>query len=199
MAAPLTLLLILFILLVAGLQVWPKPSRQARHPTTPRLPRPRTPDNYPLCRQPHYPVPPPSPLRTPVKPWSERKSHRGAHKHASTAGYACPNPNCLYEGIPDPEVHALVGYGRHGQQERIQDFRCQACGTKFTVRRNIPLYRLKTASHRVAEVLSAMGPKASTSAPPPGFSAMAKVRSARGSRVPDCKPMACTAAPCTMS
>ena len=40
--------------------------------------------------------------------------------------------------------------------ERIQTFRCQACHTTFTARRHTPLYRLKTPSHQVAMVLSAL-------------------------------------------
>ena len=34
--------------------------------------------------------------------------------------------------------------------------RYQACTTSFSTRRDTPLYRLKTASHRVAQVLSAL-------------------------------------------
>ena len=50
----------------------------------------------------------------------------------------------------------LFGDGKHGQAEQIQTFRCQACRTTFTSRRNTPLYRLKTPSYRVAMVLSAL-------------------------------------------
>jgi IS1 family transposase len=50
----------------------------------------------------------------------------------------------------------LVGDGTHGKTERIQTFRCQACQTTFSARRDTPLYRLKTASYRVAEVLAAL-------------------------------------------
>jgi IS1 family transposase len=50
----------------------------------------------------------------------------------------------------------LFGDGKHGQAERIQTFRCQACRTTFTARRHTPLYRLKTPSHQVAVVLSAL-------------------------------------------
>src|SRR5262249_1942799 len=39
---------------------------------------------------------------------------------------------------------------------RIQTLRCQACGTTFSTRRDTPLYRLKTASSRVAEVLTSL-------------------------------------------
>jgi IS1 family transposase len=74
----------------------------------------------------------------------------------NTEGFACPNPQCLYAGITDAQIHALVGDGKHGSAERIQTFRCQACHTTFTARRNTPLYRLKTPSHHIAVVLSAL-------------------------------------------
>jgi hypothetical protein len=53
-------------------------------------------------------------------------------------------------------VHALVGDGSEGKCERIQSLRCQACGRTFSARRDTPLYRLKTASVRAAEVLTAL-------------------------------------------
>ena len=53
----------------------------------------------------------------------------------------------------DPAIHALVADGHHGKYERIQDLKCQACGHKFTMRRQTVLYRLKTHSARVAEAL----------------------------------------------
>ncbi len=74
----------------------------------------------------------------------------------NTEGYACPNQKCPYFGITDAHIHALVGDGKHGHAERIQTFRCQACRTTFTARRNTPLYRLKTPSHQIAMVLSAL-------------------------------------------
>ena len=73
-----------------------------------------------------------------------------------TVGFACPNPMCLYFGITDDQIHALVGDGKHGHAERIQTFRCRACRTTFSARRDTPLYRLKTPSHQVAIVLSAL-------------------------------------------
>jgi IS1 family transposase len=63
---------------------------------------------------------------------------------------------CAYYRITDAQIHALVGDGIHGTDERIQTFRCQACKTTFTARRDTPLYRLKTASQRVGEVLTAL-------------------------------------------
>jgi IS1 family transposase len=74
----------------------------------------------------------------------------------NTEGFACPNHQCPYFGITDAQIHALVGDGKHGSAERIQTFRCQACHTTFTSRRNTALYRLKTPSQQIARVLSAL-------------------------------------------
>jgi transposase-like protein len=74
----------------------------------------------------------------------------------NTEGFACPNPQCVYCRITDAQVHALVGDGTHGRAERIQTFRCQACRTTFTARRDTPLYRLKTPSQQIALVLAAL-------------------------------------------
>jgi hypothetical protein len=71
-------------------------------------------------------------------------------------GYACPRQDCSYYGITDSAKHALVGDGHHGKGTRIQDFRCQACGTKVTARWGTPLYGLRTPASRVGEVLSAL-------------------------------------------
>jgi IS1 family transposase/transposase-like protein len=90
------------------------------------------------------------------RPWCEVKSRRGAPKRVNTEGSACPNQMCPYFGITDARVHALVGDGKHGQAERIQTFRCQACRTTFTARRHTPLYRLKTPSPHIGMVLSAL-------------------------------------------
>jgi transposase-like protein len=49
----------------------------------------------------------------------------------------------------DERVHALVGDDQHGKYEAIQNLRGQACGKKFSVRRDTVLYRLKTHSARV--------------------------------------------------
>ena len=50
----------------------------------------------------------------------------------------------------------LFGDGTHGHAERIQTVRGPACHTTFTARRHTPLYRLKTPSHQIAMVLSAL-------------------------------------------
>jgi len=74
-------------------------------------------------------------------------------KKISTEGYFCPNVGCEYYGITDEETHALVGDGEHGKWEAIQDLKCEACGKKFTIRKNTVLYRLKTVSGLVEKIL----------------------------------------------
>ena len=126
----------------------------AKRGTLHRLLKPRTPDDCPACR--HASTAPSAAGPAPVRPWCEVKSRRGAPKRVNTEGFACPNRQCPYFGNTEARVHALVGDGKHGQAEPIQTFRCQACRTTFTSRRNTPLYRLKTPSHQVAMVLSAL-------------------------------------------
>ena len=53
-------------------------------------------------------------------------------------------------------MHALIGYGHHGTTDHIQDFLCQACGTKISARRDTALFQIKTPPQRVGEVLSAL-------------------------------------------
>jgi IS1 family transposase/transposase-like protein len=115
---------------------------------------PRTPLDCPACRLASTASSGGEPA--PVRPWREVKSRRGAPKRVNTEGFACPNQQCPYYEITDAQIHALVGDGKHGRAEKIQTFRCQACRTTFTARRNTPLYRLKTPSHQVAVVLSAL-------------------------------------------
>ena len=134
---------------------WRRQSRTASAQLT-RLLKPRTPDACPLCRQQAATAPALLSPHPPVPPWSTIKSRRGAPKRIDTQGFACPNRSCPYYHITDAQIHALVADGAHGRCERIQTFRCQACGVTFSARRNTPLYRLKTASHRIVEVLSAL-------------------------------------------
>ena len=125
----------------------------AIHSSVHRLLKPRTPDDCPVCR---LASPAVEPASVPVRPWREVKSRRGAPKRIPTDGFACPNHRCVYFGITDASIHALVGDGKHGQAERIQTFRCQACRSTFSARRDTPLYRLKTSSQQIAVVLSAL-------------------------------------------
>ena len=128
----------------------------ARRTTLHRLLKPRCPDDCPACRLVSTASSAGGPVPASVRPWREVKSRRGAPKRVNTDGYACPNLKCPYFGITDNQIHALVGDGRHGRAERIQTFRCQACRTTFSARRYTPLYRLKTPSHQIAVVLSAL-------------------------------------------
>jgi IS1 family transposase/transposase-like protein len=63
---------------------------------------------------------------------------------------------CPYYGITNAQIHALVANGHHGRSDHIQDFRCQACGSKVTARWGTALYHLKTPPARIGEVLSAL-------------------------------------------
>jgi hypothetical protein len=128
----------------------------AKRTGLPRLLKPRCPDDCPACRLATPASLGRGPAPGPVRPWREIKSRRGAPKRIPTDGFACPNRQCTYFGNTDAHWHALVGDGKHGKAEPIQTFRCQACRTTFTSRRNTPLYRLKTSSQQVAVVLSAL-------------------------------------------
>ena len=128
----------------------PSPRGEVKPTTVHRLLKPRSPDDCPTCRLGSTPSLGREPAPAPVRPWREVKSRRGAPKRVNTDGFTCPNPRCLYFGITDVSIHALVGDGKQGQAERIQTFRCQACHTTFTARRNTPLYRLKTPSHAIS-------------------------------------------------
>ena len=121
-----------------------------------RLLKPRSPDDCPVCRLASTGASSGGPVPALVRPWREVKSRRGAPKRIHTEGFACPNPQCTYFGITDAHLHALVGDGKHGQVERIQTFRCQACRITFTTRLHTPFYRLKTPSQQVSVVLSAL-------------------------------------------
>jgi len=124
--------------------------------TVHHLLKPRTLLDCPFCRLACPPSPSARPASAAVRPWGEVKSRRGAPKRVNTQGFACLNQQCLYFGITDSHMHALVGDGKHGRVEHIQMFRCQDCHATFTAKRNTPLYLLKTPSHQIAMVLSAL-------------------------------------------
>jgi len=135
----------------------PSSSRgEAKRTALQRLLKPRCPDDCHACRLASTASSGAGPAPAPVRPWPEVKSRRGAPKRIDTEGFACPNPQGAYFGISDAQIHALVGDGRYGHAERIQTFRCQTCHTTFSARRHTPLYRLKTPSHQIAIVLTAL-------------------------------------------
>jgi hypothetical protein len=139
-----------------------------------RLLVPRSPDDCPACRLASASSLGVGLAPGPVRPWREVKSRRGAPKRIDTQGFACPNPTCRYFGIIDDQIHALVGDGKHGRAEQIQTFRCQACRTTFTARRDTPLYRLKTPSRTLSPSCCQRLPKGWILPLQSGFSAFDK-------------------------
>ncbi len=93
-----------------------------------------------------------------IIPYAQRKSPRGRRTSLDTDGLACPNPGCPYFQITDATLHALMGYGYHRRPEPIRDFYGQAGHPlrEFTARRQTALYRLKSPSIHVAQVLHAV-------------------------------------------
>lgn len=161
MAADICWLIIVGMLCCLAL-TWRWRFRQPHAPSTAlattvqRCLKPRTPADCPACRCQSTAAPARVPPRSSPRPWCELKSRRGAPKRISTDGFACLNRACAYYRITDAQVHALVGDGTHGKHEHIQTFRCQACRVTFSARRHTPSYRLKTASHQVGLVLTAV-------------------------------------------
>ena len=134
--------------------------RHAWHRALPYLPKrirrlhPSTPNDCPHCRlasTPRWDVPPSA-----VRPWRDGRSRRGAPRRVPTDGYACRNPRCPSYANTDAQIHALVAAGRQGRTDRIQQFRCQACGAKVSARWGTALAHLKTPPARIGEVLSAL-------------------------------------------
>lgn len=120
-------------------------------PRKPRVMKPKSERDCPFCVKEKGAHKSPQPGMP--EPWRLRKGQGGPKKQQSTQGYFCPTPECEYYRITDESIHALVGYGSHGKQELIRDLKCQACGKKFTSRRNTDLYRLKTKSGLVEKIL----------------------------------------------
>jgi len=152
--------IVLLILLVIILVLLAWGCRHAWHRAPAWLPKrmrqlhPSTPDDCPLCRQAataYQGLPAPS-----VRPWRDGHTRRGAPRRVPTDGYACRNPRCLYYANTDAQIHALVAAGRQGRTDRIQQFRCQACGAKVSARWGTALSHLKTPPARIGEVLSAL-------------------------------------------
>ncbi len=110
--------------------------------------KPRTPEDCPACRLEKQWVVLEHP-RT-ARPWSAVKSRRGRPKTHDTDGQACMNPRCEYYKDTDGSHHALRWDGTRNQGEATPSFECGACGSKHTARLGTPMYRLKTASQRVA-------------------------------------------------
>ena len=128
-------------------------TRAAQALRTPKPLTPRPPTDCPDCQAQPAPSLKLRPADPPPPPWSHVRSRRGRQKVISTAGYACHHPKGAYRLITDARVHALVADGRHGH-DHIRDFRGQACGHKFSYRRDTALYRLRTPSRIICFVLA---------------------------------------------
>ncbi|HEX9413765.1 MAG TPA: hypothetical protein VF916_09715 [Ktedonobacterales bacterium] len=87
-----------------------------------------------------------------ARSWSEVKSRRGRPKEHDTDGQACMEPSCEYYKDTDGTHHALRWDGPRNRSEATPSLECGACGRKHTLRLGRPMYRLKTASERVALV-----------------------------------------------
>jgi len=87
-------------------------------------------------------------------PWESCKGVGGPNKTVETEGHCCDNPDCRYFLIRDAHWHALVGNGVRGETDTIQRLLCQACGNRFTVRRDTALRHLKTAPERIELALN---------------------------------------------
>ena len=103
------------------------------------------------------PVQPTTPVHPLVDRWADSvepaRRGRGWPKTVITHGFACPNPECNFYNQPDSRKHKLIGHGRHGKHEPIQDLLCNACNHKFSVRRNTALFRLHTPTQNIEQSL----------------------------------------------
>ena len=133
---------------------WQGNSGEEKKTRTPKPLKPKTPDDCAIGREEKGSPPKEIQPGQLPRPWNEVRNRRGHKKSIFTQGYACNNRKCAFFHIMDERVHALVGYGHHRKSERIQDLMCQACGKKFSVRRDTVLYRLKSHSEKVALMLS---------------------------------------------
>jgi IS1 family transposase len=122
-----------------------------------RLLKPRTPDDCPACRLASTPSLGGGTVPADVASLERRQKPPGSPPLAYPpkgspvrTGSACTLATLTLE------YTRLFGDGKHGQAERIQTLRCQACRITFSARRDTPLYHLKTPSHQVAMVLSAL-------------------------------------------
>ena len=136
------------ILLVSALALLVWRCRYAWQRAVPSLPKrirrlhPSTPDDCPHCRPAvtlHQELPASS-----IRPWGDGGNHRGAPRQVPTDGYAYRKSECTYFGIIVGQSHALVADGHQGRTDRIQQFRCQACGANVSARWGTALAHLKT-------------------------------------------------------
>jgi len=109
------LLLLLFVLMFSLARLcslcWPhhgpvQSAAATRCTPLQRLLKPRTPLDCPACSLSCAYSSVVGPAPSPVRPWREMKSRRGAPKRVNTEGFACPNQQCPYSGITNTHIHA---------------------------------------------------------------------------------------------
>lgn len=128
----------------------------------PRTLKPKSEKDCPHCEKGHAQT-----LASPetaLVPYDQTKGKGGRKKKICTQNYFCSNPQCYYYLVTDERIHALIGYGSHGKHERIPDLYCQACESKFTIRKYTLLYRLKTHSKIIILAMNLLGLGIDTSA-----------------------------------
>ena len=110
---------------------------------------PKTPEDCPACvEEVGLRTINPLPAELPP-PWETVKGPGGPKKTVATDGHACDNPDCRYYRNREAAFHALVGSGVRGATDDIQRLLCQACGNRFSVRRDTALRDLKTEPERI--------------------------------------------------
>jgi IS1 family transposase len=147
------LILVLELLRLKG--VWKlltKKRNSSAKSSKPRMLKVKTENDCPNCQAGGTQTVPPA--ETAITPYRETKGNGGRKKKICTQGYFCSNPDCYYYLVTDERIHALIGYGSHGKYESIPDLFCQACESKFTIRKHTLLYRLKTLSKVVCMAMS---------------------------------------------
>jgi hypothetical protein len=176
------------LLIVLSALIWAWESRQYPQSSPgavqrQRLLQPRTPEDCPVCRQQAAPTAT-AVARHLLTPWSAVKSRRGAMGRIVTQGFACPNRMCAVlsdyrRAGPCPlwrrHAWALRADSDVARERRVVPPAARGAGTPWVT----PLYRLKTASQRVAEVLTALV-LGSLSPPQCGCSATVTPRSRDG-------------------
>jgi IS1 family transposase/transposase-like protein len=150
----LVLILVVLCLLLAAPCHWGRGAALRRGRWLQRW-RPRTPAECPQCQR-EAASAPACQGPAPPRPWREGRSRRGAPRRIPTDGYACRRRGCPYYGVTDARIHALIAAGCQGRTDRIQQFRCQACGAKVSARWGTALAHLKTPPARIGEVLAAL-------------------------------------------
>ncbi len=134
------------------------PVQRLLHPEGTR----RTPEDCPACRQQAAVSTMNTPVRSPVRPWREVKSRRGAPKRIATDGFACPTPAGAAEhvrcgsGWPLIQSASSSPYGTLGRAPKlplIQSFTICASGSLLPVHQYSPVMACASTFMRSRRIL----------------------------------------------